>query len=73
MPCPKPEPSPVPSPNQNPSPDPTPTPCPNLEPSRSKVLFVVAKIRSLLEASNLTSEHLEQVFKEMDVSGEPQP
>jgi hypothetical protein len=37
------------------------------------VLFVVAKIRSLLEASNLTSEHLEQVFKEMDVSGEPQP
>lgn len=35
-----------------------------------QVLFVVAKIRSLLEASNLTSEHLEQVFKEMDVSGD---
>ena len=72
MPSPKPEPSPVPSPNQNPSPDPPPTPCPNAEPGRSKVLFVVAKIRSLLEASNLTPEHLEQVFQEMDVTGEPQ-
>ena len=36
------------------------------------MLFVVAKIRSLLEASNLTPEHLEQVFQEMDVTGEPQ-
>ena len=59
-------------PTRTPARTPTPTPCPNPEPGHSKVLFVVAKIRSLLEASNLTPEHLEQVFQEMDVTGEPQ-
>ena len=33
------------------------------------MLFVVAKIRSLLEQRNLTHEHLEQVFREMDGDG----
>ena len=59
-------------PTRTPARTPTATPCPNPEPGHTKVLFVVAKIRSLLEASNLTPEHLEQVFQEMDVTGEPQ-
>jgi hypothetical protein len=35
-----------------------------------QVLFVVAKIRSMLEDRNLTPEHLKQVFVEMDVDGD---
>ena len=34
------------------------------------MLFVVAKIRSLLEIRNLTPEHLKQVFMEMDSDGD---